>query len=84
VTVNLAQWRAHFLERLERQLAVTADGRLAALIDEVAGYSVDEADPAPAAGPAGGEVLGPLKMRVPDGGELSFFGMFATSTRRLR
>jgi transcriptional regulator with XRE-family HTH domain len=76
--VNLGQWRAHFLERLERQLAVTADERLAALIDELAGYPVPETDPSSAVGPAGGEVLGPLKVRAPNGGELSFFGMFAT------
>jgi transcriptional regulator with XRE-family HTH domain len=72
--VNLGQWRAHFLERLERQFAVTADEELAALIDEVAGYPAPETD----SGPAGGEVLGPLKVRAPTGGELSFFGMFAT------
>ena len=36
--VNLGQWRAHFCQRLERQLAVTGDPDLAALLEEVGGY----------------------------------------------
>ncbi len=32
--VNLRQWRAHLLERLERQIALTADPQLGALRDE--------------------------------------------------
>jgi len=76
--VNLGEWRAHLLERLERQVAVTGDDELAALLEEVAGYpgSQSEQDPAPGRGDS--EILGPLKVRTPDGGELSFFGMFAT------
>jgi transcriptional regulator with XRE-family HTH domain len=71
--VNLGGWRAYFRERLERQLAATGDDAIAALIEEVAAY------PAPAAehDPASGGVLGPVRVRTP-GGELSFFGMFAT------
>jgi transcriptional regulator with XRE-family HTH domain len=71
--VNLDQWRAHFLDRLDRQLATTGDLGLIELRDEIAGY--------PAAGDersATSEVLGPLKVRAPGIGELSFFGMFAT------
>jgi transcriptional regulator with XRE-family HTH domain len=76
--VNPGYWRAHFLGRLERQLTTTGDQRLAALIEEVAGYPASE-DPAedPAEARAG-DILGPLKVRAPDGRELSFFGMFAT------
>ena len=76
--VNLGAWRAFFLERLERQLAITGDDDLAPLIEEVAGY------PAPAPGrdrasdPGAGGTLGPLRLRGPGGGELSFLGMFAT------
>lgn len=40
--VNLAAWR--WLERLERQLALSADSAVAELIDEVLGYP----DPDPA------------------------------------
>jgi transcriptional regulator with XRE-family HTH domain len=35
---NLAEWRAHLLGRLRRELVVTADPRLAALLDEAEGY----------------------------------------------
>jgi transcriptional regulator with XRE-family HTH domain len=35
---NLAQWRAHLLARLDRQIDLTADSALAALRDELAGY----------------------------------------------
>jgi len=74
---NLTDWRAHFLERLERQLAITGDDQLAALIEEIAGYPVPESERA-VAGIGRSEILGPLNVRAPDGGELSFFGMFAT------
>ena len=33
---NLAQWRAHLLERLQQQIAVTGDAVLSALHDELA------------------------------------------------
>jgi transcriptional regulator with XRE-family HTH domain len=76
--VNLSEWRAHFLERLERQVAVTGDDELAALLEEVAGYPGCESDRDLAPGRRDSEILGPLKVRAPDGSELSFFGMFAT------
>jgi hypothetical protein len=37
--VNLGQWRAHLLERLERQIALTADPQLGALRDELKSYA---------------------------------------------
>jgi transcriptional regulator with XRE-family HTH domain len=78
VIANLGDWRAHFLARLERQVAVTGDDELAALLEEVAGYPGSESERDPAADRQDREILGPLKVRAPDGGELSFFGMFAT------
>ena len=74
--VNLGDWHAHWLERLQRQLAVTGDEELAALIEEIAGYPVPEPERDPASG-LGTEMLGPVRVHGP-GGELSFFGMFAT------
>lgn len=74
--VNLGDWHAHWLKRLERQLAATGDEQLASLIDEVAGYPLPERDTTSEA--ADGEMLGPVRMRTPDGGELAFFGMFAS------
>ena len=73
---NLREWRAHWLDHLERQQAITGDERLAALIEEIADFPVPEDDAASEV--AGGEMLGPVKVRTPDGGELSFFGMFAS------
>ncbi|OUM03629.1 MmyB family transcriptional regulator [Variovorax sp. JS1663] len=35
---NLAQWRAHLLERLQQQIAATGDATLTALHDELAAY----------------------------------------------
>lgn len=74
LVVNLGDWRAYFLERLERQVQTTGDPGLAALLEEVAAYP----GPAPERAPGSSEILGPLKTRAPDGGELAFFGMFAT------
>jgi len=75
--VNLGDWHAHWLGRLERQLAVTGDEELAALIEEIARYPVPEPERDSASVLGGTEILGPIRVRGP-GGELSFFGMFAT------
>ncbi len=76
--VNLGRWRTHFCQRLERQVAVTGDLDLAALLEEVAGYPIPGDEPDPAPDPEAREMLGPVRFRAPGGGELSFFGMFAT------
>jgi transcriptional regulator with XRE-family HTH domain len=72
--VNLPQWRAHLLTGLARELELTADPTLAALLTELRGYpggeSMAEAD-AQFAG-----VVVPLKLRT-DAGVLS---MFTTTT----
>jgi transcriptional regulator with XRE-family HTH domain len=78
VIANLGEWRTYFLGRLERQVALTGDDELAALLDEVAGYPGGESARDPVADRGGHEILGPFKVRAPGGGELSFFGMFAT------
>jgi transcriptional regulator with XRE-family HTH domain len=46
---NLAEWRAYLLERLHRQLRVTADARLASLIEELEGYPTPPATDRPTA-----------------------------------
>jgi transcriptional regulator with XRE-family HTH domain len=76
--VNLGDWHAHWLERLRRQLAATGDEQLAALIEEVASYPVPDPERDLASGIGSKEMLGPVKVHAPGGGELSFFGMFAT------
>ncbi len=76
--VNLGDWHAHWLERLERQLALTGDEQLAALVEEIAAYSVPEPERDRASGFGETDILGPVRVHGPRGGELSFFGMFAT------
>ena len=76
--VNLAQVRAYFVERLRRQAAITGDDDLAALVEELAGYATAERDREPASEPAAAGILMPVRLRAPDGSELSFFGMVAT------
>ncbi len=69
---NLAQWRAHLLERLQQQIAATGDAVLQALHDELAAYPVGDAGHAASAG--GGElssVVVPFQLRT-EAGVLSF------------
>lgn len=69
---NLGQWRAHLLERLQQQIAATADPTLQALHDELAAYPV--ASPGGEAAAGGGElssVVVPFQLATP-GGTLSF------------
>ena len=70
---NLGQWKAHLLERLARQAAITGDPALRALHAELAAY------PAPAgdAGAPASDVVVPLRLRIP-GGELRFFSTVTT------
>jgi len=69
---NLAQWRAHLLERLQQQIAATGDAVLVTLHEELAAY------PAPAVshdvaaiGGDLGNVVVPFQL-VTDGGVMSF------------
>jgi transcriptional regulator with XRE-family HTH domain len=68
---NLAEWRAHILERLHRQVHTTRDPRLAELHAELAAYpgSVTER-------PELTDVAVPLRLRRGDQ-ELAFFSMTA-------
>ncbi|MES2990973.1 MAG: helix-turn-helix transcriptional regulator [Pseudomonadota bacterium] len=68
--LNLAQWRAHLFERLQHQIAVTADATLAALAEELAGYPVPAHDGAAAFTPNAAIVV-PLVLDTPLG-TLSF------------
>ncbi|HEY8814537.1 MAG TPA: helix-turn-helix transcriptional regulator [Candidatus Dormibacteraeota bacterium] len=75
---NLSEWRAHFRDRLKQQVETIADENLQALLEEIDSYPDGENERDPDLARAQGSVLGPLKLRAPDGGELSFLGMFAT------
>ena len=87
--VNLAEWRAHLLTRLQRQVAATGDPRLAELLTELRSYPGGEHPPPAAAGsaapgrppglagsPAPTDVVVPLRYRLGDR-ELSLFSMTA-------
>lgn len=76
---NLGQWRAHLLQRLRRQAAVTADPELVALLRRLRALPCDEPEPDLAL-PAAGNIVVPLEFRV---GErvlsfLSFTAIFGT------
>lgn len=75
--LNLAHWKSHFMRRLARQLTVSGDEGLRSLLDEIAAYPVPDEEEGAAAEVGGDEMLGPVRVRAPGGGEWSFFGMFA-------
>jgi len=67
--VNLGELRAHLLERLAHQTALTAEPAMLALLEELRGY------PAPPGGRGAAEpgaVAVPLRLAVPGEGTLSF------------
>ena len=70
---NLAEWRAHLLARLRRQIEITADTVLIDLANELAGYPAPRTmRPAPPADRDFAGVVVPFQL-VTDGGVLSFF-----------
>ncbi|ANY05468.1 helix-turn-helix domain-containing protein [Pseudonocardia sp. HH130630-07] len=71
---NLAHWREHLLHRLERQVRMTADRRLTALLAECRAYPAppETALPAPAS-----DVLLPLVLDTPEG-TLTFHSAMTT------
>jgi transcriptional regulator with XRE-family HTH domain len=73
---NLAQWRAHLLERLERQVEASGDAVLAALREELAAYPPPRRGGAAARAVAadGAGVFVPLQLAAEDGAVLSFLG----------
>jgi transcriptional regulator with XRE-family HTH domain len=71
---NLGHWSSHFLGRLAQQIRVTGDPGLVALLEELRTYPTGEDAPRPSEAT---DVLGPVRVRAPGGGEWSFFGMFA-------
>jgi transcriptional regulator with XRE-family HTH domain len=72
---NLAEWRAHLLDRLGREAVASGDPALAALHEELAGYPCEE--PAHSPDLEAGAIAVPLRLRH-DGGELSFISTVTT------
>lgn len=75
--INARDVMAYFRDRIQRQLAVTADRQLVQLLEEFETYMPDE-DHSAASESDFAQNLGPVRVRAPDGGEWSFFGMFGT------
>jgi transcriptional regulator with XRE-family HTH domain len=73
--VNLGPWRAHLLERVDRQIALTGDAELAELRAEVASYPAPEHA---ARSEAIGDIAVPLHVRSAIGADLRFFSTMAT------
>jgi transcriptional regulator with XRE-family HTH domain len=76
--VNLGQMLAYFVDRLRRQVAITGDEDLAALLVELSAYPAPGPEHDPPSEAAARGILMPLRLRGPGGGELSFFGTVAT------
>jgi transcriptional regulator with XRE-family HTH domain len=78
--INLGEWHAHLIHRLERQLALTGDERVAALQAEVLSYpGPAESDAASDNGaPATGDVMVGLRIATEEHGDLSFFSTVTT------
>lgn len=79
--LNLGEWRDHLLARLARQVAVTGDPELAALLEEAAAYPAPAGTHAPPATAAGHDlaeqIAVPLRLRHGDA-ELTFISIVAT------
>ena len=75
--VNLAEYSAHLLSRLHRQMVVSGDRELAALYDELRRYPGVNDGSGTAPHPAT-LVFVPLVLRRPDGTELTFFSTLAS------
>ena len=73
--LNLGAWRAHLLERVERQVSLTGDAELARLRDEVAAYPGPDHE-----GPSEviGDIVVPLHLHMLGADELRFFSTMAT------
>jgi transcriptional regulator with XRE-family HTH domain len=74
--LNLPEWRAHLLERLDRQIAATADPGLVTLREELLGYPAGDEDGGPVT--VADEIVSPLRLRTADGGELALISTIAT------
>lgn len=76
--VNLDEVLAYFVERLKHQVAMTGDEGMAALLEGLARDPSSEHVHDPASEAAARGILMPLRLRAPDGDELSLFGTVAT------
>jgi transcriptional regulator with XRE-family HTH domain len=74
---NLGEWRAHLLDRLRRQIDLTADPALKSLLEELLGYPGPEAPRRGDGAHASHDLAVPLRLHSP-AGELTFISTVAT------
>jgi transcriptional regulator with XRE-family HTH domain len=74
---NLAEYSAHLMTRLHRQLVLSGDEALDALYEELRGYPGVAERASSAVDPAD-LLFVPLRLRRPDGPDLTFFSTLAT------
>jgi transcriptional regulator with XRE-family HTH domain len=74
---NLAEWRAHVLGRLRREVNATQDAQLRSLLAELEAYPGDDVGDAAATQPGAGAIVVPLRM-TSEAGELSFMSTITT------
>ncbi|WP_330175992.1 helix-turn-helix transcriptional regulator [Streptomyces sp. NBC_01498] len=74
---NLPEWRAHLLERMERQVALRSSDALRRLYEEVSGYPADTGEHGEDQGPAAHPYALPLRIEV--GGRVLSFISTATT-----
>lgn len=72
-TANLHEWRAHLLERLRREVELTADRQLAELLTELKAYPIPGGQPPRRPSDEYAGVATPFQMRHPSGQVLSFY-----------
>jgi transcriptional regulator with XRE-family HTH domain len=75
--VNIAQWSAHIIDNLRRQIAVTGDDELRDLERELVGYATDMGVELPPSAEAPRAVAMPMRLRT-DTGELALMTLIAT------
>jgi transcriptional regulator with XRE-family HTH domain len=77
--LNPGDVQAHFIGRLEQQVALSGDPELVALLEEVSSFPRHEQEHDLTSVPAAGEVITPLfRMRAPGGDELRLFASVVT------
>lgn len=75
--INAHDVMAYFRDRIQRQLAITADQQLMQILEAFENYLSGE-ERGTSVESSFAQNLGPVRIRTPDGGEWSFFGMFGT------
>src|SRR5262245_60215051 len=74
---NIAQWSAHVVDVVRRQIAITGDEDLRALERELIGYADDMGLVVPPFAESARSIATPMRLRT-DSGELALMSMVAT------